>query len=240
MAIKFNLNTSLLDSVTTDNLVDVKLSLYCSNQYSGMEKLTAYEIKTEWKEMEATWSKATQNSAWQPGKHDSLQGGGDTTNKITTTPYSPENSWEHYTITEVFRSYLNGAPNNGFIIITDDKSGWCEATARQYIASNNNTQISLRPKITIKTTNTAIYKRKAPGNRTKNISYSVINGYMIISVPNSYCRIVITDMKGRKIYLLAENKKEFNIPLNKLGAGVNFLTIWHDKRPQIIKFINLK
>ncbi len=236
MAIKFDLNTALLNSVTEANFVSATLSLFCMSDNAGTEKTSIYRITTDWNANEATWLHAKSDVLWQPGKDSASQGGGDTTYNLSSTAYAANQSWENYDITQAIKDFLGGTSNYGFLIIGDDRQGWTEAQSRLYASSDLPGLIQSRPKITIRTTDTKIINNSNNQDFTKNISFTYNDSYLNLSVPYSSCQVSINNIKGQKILSVKANSKNIKLPLSELSTGVHLMNITHNNRSETVKF----
>jgi hypothetical protein len=236
VAIKFDLNTPLLSSVTADNLVSATLSLFCMNDVVGTEKATIYKISKDWKADEATWLFAKSGEMWQPGKDSSFQGGGDTTSKISSTSYAAAQAWENYDITPTVKEFLGGAANNGFLIVGDDRNGWTNMTPRLYASSELTGQTQNRPKITIKTTDTKIKTVNQTG-LSGDISYTLTNSYLNLTTSFNNCQVSVSNLKGQTLLSIKGIGSTHKIPLAALSKGIHLITIIQNNRSETFRII---
>ncbi len=166
-----------------------------------------------------------------------MQGGGDTTNLITNTEYTSEKSWELFDVSATFKSFLEGTQNYGFLIISDDKGGWCESTAREYVSANDETNKLLRPKIVIRTKDTDINTSFKKLFTIPNIVIRRTTDGIRVLTPFTNYMVTITNLKGQPSFHFKENNRSFTIPFYKLAPGVQLINIKHNNQNTSGKFI---
>jgi len=133
--IEFNLS-SIPSAAVIQNAT---LELYVTNKGMLTPVINIYRINNSWTELGTTWNSRNGSLNWNTA-------GGDTGTIIwTNTTISNKDTWYTWNITSLAQNWINGTyPNYGIMLkdVTASSSTWG-------FASSDNTNTSIRPKITI-------------------------------------------------------------------------------------------
>jgi len=148
VVIKFDLSSVIPENVSITKAV---LSLFFTTGTIGNKYSTAYRLTKEWDVSAVTWMDAAENTPWN------TPGGDYTPVNASKIDYAPDSTWEEYDVTDILRQFIHGTPNYGLIIMSDPANGNKD---RPYYSSDYTGADSLRPKLTITYSTTAITSPK--------------------------------------------------------------------------------
>lgn len=209
-------------------------SIFFTGVTIGNKYTTSYRLTKEWDESEVTWMNATSDVPW-------ITPGGDYSEVNTSKiDYVPDSSWENYDVTNIVRQFTSGTPNYGFLIASDRANG---NKHRSYYSSEFTKVDSLRPKLTIIHTSTAINTFTQHKNLLRKSILLCKKGSVIkLFVPfEKHYRLSLFNPGGKVIETIyGSNSRWYQLKATIPSNGIYFMQIHIDGKTASWKVILMK
>ncbi len=173
---------------TGSTVKSAKLELYVEAQpRSGNATANLYAVSKAWKEMEATWFRASSSSRWS-------KEGGDFDSKIEASfdfPSSATNKWQEFDVTSLVQEFVkNPETNLGFFLFMS-----VAMVTLEYVSSESN-KTTNRPKLTLDIDNVGISNNNAQKSDQIRLS-KISDSYFMLLPCSGQSQIKIFDLRGK-------------------------------------------